>query len=434
MLRRIAMISEHASPLAVLGGVDAGGQNVYVAQVAQHLARAGYAIDVYTRQDHPDQPRIVDWGRRLRVIHVPAGPPTYVPKEELYPWMNDFARWMIHFYRSEHLLYDLIHAHFWMSGCVAAALHRAFEIPWLVTFHALGRVRRLYQGSHDGFPDERLAMEDLLVRQADRLIAECPQDREDLMALYRAHGRKIAMVPCGYDPAEFSPMSQEKARQHLGLAPEGIVLLQLGRIVARKGIDNVIRSLAALRDRHGVEARLLIVGGDAGDQRTAAELDRLKRLAVQLRVDDQTEFVGNQPRSRLRYYYNVADLFITTPWYEPFGITPLEAMACGTPVIASQVGGLKYTVVPNETGYWVPPKDPVALAATIVSHLSQPARIPVMRQRAIARARHFFTWAHVSHALSDVYEDILNAAYPLESPLTLAHAENAPAVFSGGAV
>jgi len=261
---RIALISEHASPLAAGGGVDAGGQNVYVAQVARCLAMAGHQVDVLTRRDHPDQPPMTVMRPGVRVFHIPAGPATFIPKEKLLPVMPAFAR------AAEQLLrhgprHDIVHANFFMSGMVAQQLKKALGIPYVITFHALGLVRREHQGEADGFPALRIDIERSLVKDADALIAECPQDERDLIRLYQADAERIRMVPCGFDAGEFGPLHRLRARSELGLdlGADDFVILQLGRLVPRKGIDNVIRSLAFLSER--VPARLLVVGGDGPD-------------------------------------------------------------------------------------------------------------------------------------------------------------------------
>jgi len=256
MSRRIAMISEHASPLATLGGVDAGGQNLYVAQLARQLAAAGDRVDVFTRRDAPDLPDVVEWLPGVRVVHVPAGPPRALPKERLLEHMGAFTTWMLRELARRGRRYDVVHANFFMSALVAAEIRRALDIPFVVTFHALGRVRRQYQGPDDGFPDSRLEIEDRVVAEADRILAECPQDEEDLIRLYNADPARIEIVPCGFDPGEFAPMSRPLARLELGLDPGERIVLQLGRIVPRKGVDNVIRSIGRLGRTHDLRVRL----------------------------------------------------------------------------------------------------------------------------------------------------------------------------------
>ena len=409
MTRRIAVISEHASPLGILGGVDSGGQNVYVGQIARGLAAMGYAVDVFTRRDDERLPEVAPWENGVRIVHVPAGPPVRLRKEDLLPYMDEFTRYLLHFCQRQRVFYDLVHANFWMSGLVAADIKRALGTPFVITFHALGRVRRQHQGDADEFPDARFAVEDRIVAEADHIIAECPQDEEDLIRLYHADPARITIIPCGFDPAELSPVSKSVARTTLGLDPDERVILQLGRIVPRKGIDTVIRALARLRSQHGIDARLLIAGGesDAPDCRATPEIGRLHGIAWDAGVADAVTFVGRVRREALKCYYSAADVFVTTPWYEPFGITPVEAMACGTPVIGANVGGIKFTVRDGETGYLVPSNDPAALAERLAHLYTHPQLLRILGQRAIQRAVGRFTWRRVTAAVADLYEDVL---------------------------
>ncbi|HZP56080.1 MAG TPA: glycosyltransferase [Dehalococcoidia bacterium] len=414
MTRRIAMISEHASPLGMLGGIDSGGQNVYVGQLARHLAEAGYEVDVFTRRDHADAPEVVDWTAGVRIVHVPAGPPEFVRKEELLPYMDEFTAWVLRFFRRQRKRYELVHANFWMSGLVATEIKREMGVPFVVTFHALGRVRRHFQRDADQFPEERFAIEDRVVAEADHVLAECPQDEEDLIRLYNADPSKITIVPCGFDQAEFFPVSKALARVVLGLSPDERIILQLGRLVPRKGVDNVIRGFARLTQRHNVAARLLIVGGECDDPESDAtpELARLRGVARDAQVADLVQFIGRRGREALKYYYSAADIFVTTPWYEPFGITPVEAMACGTPIVGANVGGIKFTVRDGETGYLVPPNDPEALAERLAHLYEHPKLLSVFRYQAVRRVNDLFTWRKVADSVALLYEDVLAASRP----------------------
>jgi D-inositol-3-phosphate glycosyltransferase len=408
MSRSIALISEHASPLATLGGVDAGGQNVYVAHVARQLAALGDRVDVYTRRDREDLPEVVDWVPGVRVIHVPAGPAREIPKEQLLPYMPAFTAFMLRRLRSHPV--DLVHANFFLSGLVACDVKEALGTPFVITFHALGRVRRQFHGANDGFPDERFAIEERIVAEADAIVAECPQDEEDLIRLYNADPARISIVPCGFDPAEFAPASRPLARLDLGLDPGERVLLQLGRMVPRKGIDTVIRA-AGILEREGLPVRLLVVGGPERDLEGVElpELDRLRGIARDEGIEERVSFLGRRDRDELAAYYNAADIFVSTPWYEPFGITPLEAMACGTPVLGANVGGIKFTVRDAETGYLVPPNDPVALAERAAHLFRNPKLLAVLGRQAIRRVNDLFTWERVAEAMTAIYEEVLVA-------------------------
>lgn len=415
MRRRVALISEHASPLAVLGGVDSGGQNVYVGQVATHLAELGYEVDVFTRRDDRLLPRFVDWTPGVRIVHVPAGPAAPVRKEAMLGLMGPFTDFLCRTFRRQP--YDLCHANFFMSGLVAAELKKLLGTPFVVTFHALGRVRRLHQKEADGFPAERLAIEQRIIAEADRIIAECPQDEEDLIRHYDADPEKISIVPCGFDPGEFWPVDRTVAHQELGLDPREPIILQLGRMVPRKGVETVVRGLAQLRGSHNIEARLLVVGGesDDADPRITPEIGRLQAIATEEGVASQVTFLGRRGRDQLKYYYSAADIFVTTPWYEPFGITPVEAMACGTPVVGSNVGGIKFTVRDGESGYLVPPNDPESLAERIAHLYLNPKLLGVLSRQAVRRANDLFTWQRVTGAVADLYEEVLSASQPCRS-------------------
>jgi len=414
MARRVALISDHASPLTVLGGVDSGGQNVYVGQIARHLADAGWAVDVFTRRDSPQLPQIAEWVDGVRIIHVPAGPARYVPKEQLLAHMEEFTRYVVAFCRKQRTSYDLVHANFFMSGLVAMELRRELGIPFVVTFHALGRVRRMHQGTADAFPPERIEIEDRIVAEADRLIAECPQDEEDLIRLYNADAAKITIIPCGFDPVELSPISKPLARVVLGLPPEENVILHVGRLVPRKGIETLVRGFAQFRRDEQRDTRLLIVGGesDQPDPALTPEIGRLQRIAEEEGVSDHVQFMGRCGRDKLKYYYSAADVFVTTPWYEPFGITPLEAMACGTPVIGSNVGGIKFSVRDNETGYLVPANAPEALAERLARMYQHPKLRKQLGRQALQRVNDLFTWRKVADGIGTLYEEVLAARDP----------------------
>jgi phosphoheptose isomerase len=407
MKRKIAFISEHASPLATLGGVDSGGQNVYVGELARHLVALDYRIDIFTRWDDPKLPKVVNWIPGVRVIHIQAGPVAMIPKEQLLGYMPEFSKNMLAFIADEENPYLLVHANFWMSALVAAEVKEALGIPFVVTFHALGLVRKLHQGDQDKFPEERIDIERRIVQEADHIIAECPQDQEDLVNLYDAAPEKISIIPCGFNPHEFYPLDKLLARMVLNLDPAENIILQLGRMVPRKGIDNVVKSLALVR-KTGLPVKLIIVGGEAdGTQEMNPELTRLRSLATEAGVEDSIIFAGRRDRNVLKYYYAAADIFITTPWYEPFGITPLESMACGTPVIGSHVGGIKYSVEDGKTGYLVPPNDAPALAEKIYQVLSDPTLLQKMKRNSVRRVNSLFTWSRVSDMVAKLYERIL---------------------------
>jgi D-inositol-3-phosphate glycosyltransferase len=417
MGKRIAFISEHASPLAVLGGVDAGGQNVYVAELAKYLSKTDYEVDVFTRWEDPSTDQVINWMSNVRVIHVKAGPVKYIQKEDLLQYMPEFRRNMMQFIEEEDIVYDLIHANFFMSALVAMELKEIMDIPYVVTYHALGKVRRIHQKEADKFPIERLNIEEETATRADRIIAECQQDKEDLVNLYDVDTTKLSIVPCGFCPSEFYPVNQSFARNYLSLDQDENILLQLGRMVPRKGVDTVIQALSFLRSSKQ-KARLLIVGGESKtpDPNICPEIGRLQKISNDLGVASSVTFIGRRDRHLLKYFYSASDIFITTPWYEPFGITPLESMACGTPVIGAEVGGIKYSVENGETGYLVPPKNPQALALKIDHLLSEKMLLKKMQVNCLKRVHQLFTWKKIAESLSNVYEEVLKEVQKQKQP------------------
>jgi len=383
---RLSMVSEHASPLAVLGGVDAGGQNVHVAALAGALARRGVEVVVHTRREEPGVPRRVALAPGVVVDHVDAGPTAPLPKDELLPHMSAFAaelraRWSLE-------PPDVVHAHFWMSGRAALAAARPLGIPVAQTFHALGVVKRRYQGARDTSPPARLELEAEVARSVDRVIATCTDEVFELRRL-GVERERITVVPCGVDLARFIPEGPVEAR------PGGRHrIVAVGRLVERKGFGNVLEALRYLPD-----SELVLAGGPERDALDGDEqAQRLCALARELGVADRVELRGRVARENLPALLRSADVVVCAPWYEPFGIVPLEAMACGIPVVVSAVGGLVDTVVNGVTGIHVAPRRPEELAEALRALLDDPEH---RRRRGVAgarRARERYGWNRIAGA------------------------------------
>src|SRR5947209_17117580 len=331
---RIAFISEHASPVALLGGADAGGQNVYVDEVSRNLARRGYAVDVFTRRDIPDTSEIVDWAPGMRVVHLPAGPTQPRPKDELWPFMPEFRDSFLRFMVRDEARYDLIHGNFWMSGWVATELRKRLNIPAVQIFHAMGKTKRRHQKKVDTSPGYRIKTELSIVRNVDKLIAQCPAEQIELIDDYEADPSKVVIIPSAVNTQVFKPVSQSEARKRLGLEQEGRIIVYIGRMLPRKDIRNIVRALALLlrqeeksADSTQPPATLMVVGGETvePDPEATPEIGELQRLAAELGVSERVRFMGKRQANELRYYYCAGDVAVTTPWYEPFGLTPLEA-------------------------------------------------------------------------------------------------------------
>ncbi|MDT0346357.1 glycosyltransferase [Streptomyces litchfieldiae] len=391
---RIALVSEHASPLAALGGEDAGGQNVHVAQLAGELADRGHTVTVYTRRDSTALPAAVPLRPGVLVRHVPAGPADTVPKDRLLPFMPQFGTVLEREWAAAPP--DVVHSHFWMSGVASLQAAQPLGIPFAHTFHALGSVKRRHQGAADTSPADRITWERYVGLSCDRTVATCRDEVEELTALGLSLER-VSVVPCGVDPELFTPEGPAAPR---GPLPHR--LLQLGRLVPRKGAQFSVAALARIPG-----AELVIAGGPRGGRLDAdPEVRRLRALARAHGVADRVRFTGGLSRAEVPTLLRGADLVLCPADYEPFGIVPLEAMACGVPVVASAVGGQRDTVADPGTGRLVPPGDPAALAAAVNALLAAPAeraaRGAAGRRRVLTRYR----WAAVAAATEEVYREI----------------------------
>ncbi len=390
---KIAMVSEHANPLAIVGGVDAGGQNVHLAALASSLVERGHEVSVFSRRDDPSLPAVVTADEGYVVEHVPAGPPTEIPKDELLSYMPAFADYLAARWAADR--YDLAHAHFWMSGVASVAAAATAGLPVLQTFHALGTVKRRQQGARDTSPLSRISSEKQLCSTVDHIIATCRDEVDELRAL-GANTHRVSVVPCGVDVHAFVPTPAPASRRAR--------LLVVGRLVERKGVGNVIEALAELPG-----AELVIAGGPTRDTlQVDPEVRRLRALARRHGVADRVTFVGRVQRAEVPRLIRSADIVVAVPWYEPFGIVPLEAMACGRPVVGSAVGGLLDTVVPGETGELVPPRRPDLLANALRDLLADPARRKRYGRAGLARASQVYRWERVAAATERVYESVLS--------------------------
>ncbi|MEU1211644.1 glycosyltransferase [Streptomyces sp. NPDC005791] len=403
---RVALVSEHASPLAALGGPDAGGQNVYVAQLARKLVLRGHDVTVYTRRDSTDAPVTVRTPQGVKVVHVPAGPPTAVPKDELFAHMPEFGAHLARMWR--HTQPDVVHAHFWMSGLAALTGARNTDIPVVQTYHALGTVKRRHQGSEDTSPRARLELEARIGLEADAVVATCADEVNELVAMGVPRDR-IDVVPCGVDTSHFSPRPATRR-------PDGAPrrLLSVGRLVPRKGFDRAIRALSGVPD-----AELLIAGGPQAPLLFAdPEAGRLRKIASEYGVTERVRMLGCVPQHLMPGLISSADLLLSLPRYEPFGIVPIEAMACGVPVVATAVGGQLDTVVDGVTGTHVPPVDAAGddhdLAAVIRSLLDDPARRARYGAAGRAHALARYTWDEVADGVARVYSRLSPHSQPSE--------------------
>ena len=395
---KVAFVSVHTCPLAALGQKDTGGMNVYLRETALEMGRRGICVDIYTRRHDPEEAEVIpllEGGRltgNVRVIHVDAGA-WDEPKERLYAYLPEFRRNMERFMDREGLRYDVLHSHYWLSGPVSLGLKESRGIPVVATMHSLGEVQRRVRLAQDA--RERVETERLIVHAADQVVAGSPDERDQLLRLYDAPVGTTTVVPCGYDDELFRPYDKQASRRDLGLTGSRIILF-VGRMDRIKGIDIVLRASAALDNKDGLQ--IVMIGGAADD----AEVGRMRRLARSLGIENNLLFPGAVRQDILPHYYSAADVCIVPSYYETFGLVAVEAMACGTPVIAARVGGLQATIMDGRTGYLVPWHCPEPYAERLETILGNDA-LRASFGRAALESVAELTWSNAVDKLVDVY-------------------------------
>ena len=405
---RIAMLSYHTCPLATLGGKDTGGMNVYVRDLTRELGRMGIHVDVFTRSQDEHVPHVVhELGFGNRVVHVPSGPETPKAKSELANYIPDFVEGIKQFAIEKGIHYDVIHSHYWMSGLAAESLSNAWGgTPIVHMFHTLGEMKnRVARSESERAGEDRLKGERQVLRRADRIIAATIAEITQLRFLYRAESRKLVIVPPGVDTSHFYPIPADEAKQYLGLKPENRMVLFVGRIEPLKGLDTLIQAMSCLdlREIHR-PVHLAIIGGepDVIPEDMTEEMTRLQKLCDDLCMGGMVVFLGKRGQDTLPYYYSAAEVVVMPSLYESFGMVALEAMACGTPVIASEVGGLGYLVQNDVTGYTIPDSDPAELCEKLALLLGDANLRESMGQRAAEYALDY-AWEKIAARIVEVY-------------------------------
>ncbi len=404
---RVAMLSVHTCPLAALGGKETGGMNVYVREVSRELGRMGASVDVFTRSQNPEIPRVVRLADQVRVVHLPAGPEAPMARERVYEHLDEFVDGVDAWRIAGGVEYDLIHAHYWLSGAAALDLKSRWAVPVLQMFHTLGRLKNhAARTPGEREPTVRIEEEERVVASADRLIAANAVERGHLLRQYGAEAARIAVIPCGVDTDLFVPGERTAARVALGL-DDGPLVLYVGRMTPVKGLDTLLDAFARLRERVR-DVRLLMVGGDT-DEPQDGHAAELRRHCARLGLESVVRFIGPQPQERLRAYYVAADVTVLPSYYESFGMVALEAMACASPVIASRVGGLTETIRDGVTGFLVPEGDAPALAERLETVLADPdLRWRLGREGVQWAAQH--RWPCVAEAVCREYASLESRA------------------------
>ncbi len=409
------MVSMHTCPLAcpeaLLGGRETGGMNVYVRELSRQLARRGKSVDVFTRFQDAATDQIEQIYEDARVIHLPAGPLAPYDKNKLVNHVDGFSCMIDDFARSQGIKYDLVHSHYWVSGLVGHKLQQMWDVPLVHMFHTLGEMKnRVAKSDSEREVGARIAGERNVMQWSDRLVAATPLDKAQMVWYYGADPNKISVIPAGVDTELFHPRDRARVRRELGLPDlDTPILLFVGRIERLKGIDTLLESVAVVsRFCAGRNLKVLIVGGGDQTEDENAELRRVVQLHRDLNLQEQVEFVGSKPQEMLPLYYSAADMTIMPSHYESFGLVAVESMASGTPVIASNVGGLSYTVKNGETGFLVPEENHFALAEQVHLLLKNPDLRESMGEAAARHAQQY-SWSNIAGQIADLYDEEIMA-------------------------
>jgi D-inositol-3-phosphate glycosyltransferase len=409
---RIAMLSVHSSPLARLGGKEAGGMNVYVRELARELGRRGVPVDIFTRSQDRRAPTIMPLSCGVRVINVHTGPAAPYDKNWVLTYLPEFVNRVRCFADGHDLSYDLIHSHYWLSGEAGLRLRRSWGVPVVHMFHTLAAMKNsVARSAEETETRQRIALERRLLQEVDAVVAATPLDRAQMVWNYGTEAARITVIPCGVDLRRFQPQPQSLARERLDLSPEQQLLLCVGRMEPLKGIDSLIQALALLCQRRPDwrdTLRVLVVGGEpeSAPERWNAEQRRLDALRRELGVAAAVRFLGAQSQERLPDYYAAVDAVAVPSHYESFGMVALEAMACGAPVVASNVGGLSSTIEDGRSGLLVPHDNPTALADRLELILANDMRRAELRCGARQRALSY-SWSSVARHMRRLYADVI---------------------------
>jgi len=395
---KIAMISVHSCPVGKLGGRDTGGMNVYIVELARQLGRRGHLVDIYTRVHQPRHEQILSLGQNVRLIHLKTGSNEEIPKIDIYSYLQNFTCEVENFRKFENSHYDLIHSHYWLSGLVGKQLQTSWHLPHVVMFHTLGAIKNSIGIGKDE-PELRIAGEQEVVDNCQCIIAATETEKRDLIQHYSASPQKIAIVPCGVNLNLFKPINKEIARKELNLDGEKVILF-IGRIEPLKGIDQMLRALTYITDKETL--RVMIVGGDEHSQDV---VHALQKMARELHIEEHVSFIGLAAQERLPLFYSAADICVIPSYYESFGMVALESLACGTPLVATDVGAMRHIIRSNEAGRIAIDNSPRQLASKISELLSQTKNQEqhIKTRRALAAE---FSWVHITDMILREYDKV----------------------------
>ncbi len=413
--QRIALISVHGDPAIEIGKEEAGGQNVYVRHVGEALAEQGWQVDMFTRKASPDQQEIIQHSPGCRTIRLIAGPEDFISRDEIFEALPEFVQQFLAFQSKQAAPYALVHTNYWLSSWVGMELKKRQPLIQLHTYHSLGAIKYRSVFQVPMIAGTRLAVEKACLETAERIVATSPQEQEHMRSLVSTKGA-IEVIPCGTDVDRFGSVSRREARQRLNIAPETKVVLYVGRFDRRKGIETLVRAVGQSSLRGKADLKLIIGGGSRPGKSDGIERDRIEGIVAELGLQDLAEFPGRLGDDDLPVYYAAADVCVVPSHYEPFGLVAIEAMASETPVVASDVGGLQFTVVPEVTGLLAPPKDDAAFSVAIDRILTNPDWQQQLGQSARKRMESKFSWRGVALQLSDLYTRLLMEQTAVRQP------------------
>ncbi len=406
--QHIALISVHGDPAIEIGKEEAGGQNVYVRQVGEALAKQGWQVDMFTRLSSSNQATIVEHTPGCRTIRLTAGPKAFVPRQEIFEYCGEFLTELLKFQEQSGIHYSIVHTNYWLSAWVGMEWKKHQSLIQVHTYHSLGAVKYQSVETIPKIAATRLDIEKAVLETAERIVATSPQEQEHMRTLVSSKG-DIDIIPCGTDIDRFGKINRVEARQKLGFSPENKIIFYVGRFDQRKGIETLVRAVGSSQLRGDANLKLIIGGGSRPGEKDGMERDRIEGIVAELELQTITTFPGRIADELLPAYYAAADVCVVPSHYEPFGLVAIEAMASATPVVASDVGGLQFTVVSEETGLLAPPKDAGAFSAAIDRILSDHDWKNQLGLGARARVENMFSWNGVAHQLSQLYESLLEA-------------------------
>ncbi len=398
---KIAMLSAHSCPVGNPGAKDTGGMSVYIRELAGELDKQGHLVDVYTRVHDPRDPQIISLGQQARLIHLKAGEDETIHKLAVYSYLPDFACNMESFRKQAGLRYDLVFSHYWLSGWVGEYLQRWWHVPHITMFHTVGAVKNTF-GIGEEAPELRLETERDLAQNCRHIIASTEKEKSDLVWHYGAPPERIGVVPCGVNLELFQPQDREANKKQLGLTDDKVILYA-GRIEPLKGIDQLLKAVPYLQN--GGSLRLIIIGGDSHSQQ---EMTRLRKLSRKLHIEDSVTFLGLVKYEQMPLFYSAADVCVMPSYYESFGLVALESLACGTPVVATDVGDMKSIIRQGETGYVVAENSPRQLANSIARFLARPhPDIETITANRASVSR--FSWSNIAEMIAKEFRSVLSA-------------------------